>query len=112
MIAKRRPRWGPDKIRAELVRTAVRPRHARRSSRSWPARTGSARRRVRDRAKPAWRRFVRPVSNDLWQIDATRHTLRDGTGFWVVDMLDDHSRFLLAATGWAPVRPASWPGPL
>ena len=72
-------------------------------------RTGSPRRRVRDQPKPAWRRFVRPHSNDLWQIDATRHALVDGTGFWVVDVLDDHSRFLLAATvGTGPTAELAW----
>jgi hypothetical protein len=77
VIAKRRPRWGPDKIRAELVRTAGAAPARSTIQQILARRTGSARRRVRDRAKPAWRRFVRPVSNDLWQIDATRHTLRD-----------------------------------
>lgn len=72
-------------------------------------RTGSATRRGRGPAKPAWRSFVRPVSNDLWQIDATRHTLVDGTAFWVVDVLDDHSRFLLATTeGSGPTGELAW----
>jgi transposase InsO family protein len=42
-------------------------------------------------------RFERPFSNDLWQIDGTQHRLVNGRDFWVVDILDDHSRFLLAA---------------
>ena len=109
VIAKRRPRWGPDKIRAELVRTAGAAPARSTIQQILARRTGSARRRVRDRAKPAWRRFVRPVSNDLWQIDATRHTLRDETGFWVVDILDDHSRFLLAAhVGTGPTSALAW----
>jgi transposase InsO family protein len=109
VIAKARPRWGPDKIRAELLRTA--PAAPARSTiqQILARRTGSPRRRVRDRAKPAWRRFVRPHSNDLWQIDATRHTLVEGTGFWVVDVLADHSRFLLAATvGPGPTAELAW----
>ena len=42
-------------------------------------------------------RFQRPHSNDLWQIDGTEHRLVNGRQFWVVDILDDRSRFLLAA---------------
>ena len=101
---------GPgSKIRAELVRTAGAAPARSTIQQILARRTGSARRRVRDRTKPAWRRFVRPVSNDLWQIDATRHTLRDETGFWVVDILDDHSRFLLAArVGTGPTGALAW----
>ena len=72
VIAKARPRWGPDKIRAELVRTAGAAPARSTIQQILARRTGSPRRRVRDQAKPAWRRFVRPHSNDLWQIDATR----------------------------------------
>jgi transposase InsO family protein len=109
VIAKARPRWGPDKIRAELVRTSGAAPARSTIQQILTRRTGSPRRRVRDRAKPAWRRFVRPHSNDLWQIDATRHALVDGTGFWVVDVLDDHSRFLLAATvGAGPTAELAW----
>ena len=43
------------------------------------------------------KRFEREIANDLWQIDATRIPLGDGTKGWVVDLLDDHSRYLLAA---------------
>ena len=63
-----------------------------------------------------WQRFVRPCSNDLWHIDATRHVLANGRGFWVIDLVDDHSRFLLAThvspvvtgeAGWAALRTAA-----
>jgi transposase InsO family protein len=43
-------------------------------------------------------RFERQFSNDLWQIDGTQHRLVNGHEFRVVDLIDDHSRFLLAAT--------------
>jgi Integrase core domain len=33
----------------------------------------------------------------MWQIDATAHLLVNGALFWVIDVLDDHSRFLVAA---------------
>jgi transposase InsO family protein len=43
------------------------------------------------------KRFEREVCNDLWQIDATEVALAGGKPAWVVDCLDDHARFLLAA---------------
>lgn len=43
------------------------------------------------------KRFEREISNDLWQIDATQIGCADDTKAWVVDLLDDHSRYLLAA---------------
>ncbi len=39
------------------------------------------------------RRFARAASNELWQIDGSQHRLADGTAYWVVDLIDDHSRF-------------------
>lgn len=109
VIAKSRPRWGPDKIRAELLRTAGAAPARSTIQQILARRTGSPRRRVRDRPKPSWRRFVRESCNDLWQIDATRHTTAAGVGFWVVDLLDDHSRFLLAArVGPGPTTELAW----
>ena len=56
-----------------------------------------------------WRRFTRPCCNDLWHIDATRHLLAGGRGFWVIDLVDDHSRFLLAAhVAAAPAMRPGW----
>jgi transposase InsO family protein len=80
------------------------------------------RRGLVDRAAPSreppggWQRFTRPSCNDLWHIDATRHALAGGRGFWVLDLVDDHSRFLVAAhvaagptmeAGWAAFRGAA-----
>jgi Integrase core domain len=49
------------------------------------------------------------VANDLWQIDGTRLKLADGEPAWVVDCLDDHARFLLAAIACAsPTGEAAW----
>jgi len=42
-------------------------------------------------------RLEREIATDLWQIDATCLVLADGTEVWVVDVIDDHSRYLLAA---------------
>lgn len=61
------------------------------------------------------RRFERALSNELWQIDGSMHRLLDGSTYWVADIVDDCSRFLVGAqiapslTGelaWATVRAA------
>lgn len=49
------------------------------------------------RPRSAWRRFVWPRPNDAWQIDATAWALADGREVWIMDVLDDHSRVLVAA---------------
>jgi transposase InsO family protein len=80
------------------------------------ARRGLVELRPRHQPPPGgWQRFERAHCNELWQIDGTQHRYADGTEFWVIDLIDDHSRFLLAAavtatlTGaaaWAVVRGA------
>lgn len=61
------------------------------------------------RPKSSWRRFEWPRPNDAWQIDATAWALADGRQVWVMDVLDDHSRVLLAArAGHGPTGTAAW----
>ena len=61
------------------------------------------------RPRSAWRRFEWPRPNDVWQIDATRWALRSGREIWVMDILDDHSRLLVAARVCAgPTGEAAW----
>lgn len=61
------------------------------------------------RRPKATKRFQRDVSNDLWQIDATRVALATRKKAWVMDMLDDHTRYLLAAhAATAPTGDAAW----
>jgi transposase InsO family protein len=43
------------------------------------------------------KRFEREIANDLWQIDATQIPLGNDTKAWVINLLDDHSRYLLAS---------------
>jgi transposase InsO family protein len=89
-------RWGAKKIRACLARQGI----------AVPAvstvheiliRRGLVLARPRTRRPDGGKRFQRPYSNDLWQIDGTQHRLVNGRDFWVVDIIDDRSRFLLAA---------------
>jgi transposase InsO family protein len=61
------------------------------------------------RPKVAWQRFEWPAPNSCWQIDATRWVLADGREVWIMDVLDDHSRLLVAARVCAqPTSAAAW----
>ena len=88
-------RWGARRIRAELSRTGVDP-PAISTIHQVLVRNGLVAVRPPRRGK-ADKRFEREIANDLWQIDATRVVLADDAEVWVVDVIDDHSRYLLAA---------------
>lgn len=61
------------------------------------------------RPHAAWRRFEWPRPNDAWQIDATCWALADGEVIWIMDVLDDHSRALVAARVCeGPTARAAW----
>ena len=47
--------------------------------------------------RSAYRRFVYPAPNCLWQIDATEWTLSTGMVCVIFQLLDDHSRLALAS---------------
>ncbi|WP_454859157.1 DDE-type integrase/transposase/recombinase [Promicromonospora soli] len=47
--------------------------------------------------RSAWRRFVYPAPNCLWQIDAMDWTLADGSAAAIFQVTDDHSRMNLAS---------------
>ena len=49
------------------------------------------------RPRSSWRRFEYDAPNACWQIDATQWELRDGRTAWIMDLLDDHSRYMPAA---------------
>jgi transposase InsO family protein/transposase-like protein len=54
-------------------------------------------------------RFEWPRPNDAWQVDATAWALADGAAVWVMDVLDDHSRVLVAARAApGPTAGAAW----
>lgn len=88
------PRWGARRIRAELEREGI-AAPAVSTVHQALRRNGLVAVQPRRKAK-ADTRFEREISNDLWQIDATRVVLADNGVAWVVDMIDDHSRYLLA----------------
>ena len=50
------------------------------------------------RPRSSWIRFEAALPNELWQADATHWRLADGSPIEILDLIDDHSRLLLAAT--------------
>ena len=57
----------------------------------------------RKRPRSSYQRFQAGQPNECWQSDFTHWPLADGTGAEVINWLDDHSRYLLACSAWAPV---------
>lgn len=61
------------------------------------------------KAPKSIRRFEFDLPNGAWQIDATQWALRSGRRVWIMDVLDDHSRLLVAAIAcWGPTAEAAW----
>ncbi len=111
----RNGRWGAKKIRAFLTEQGL-PMPATSTVHQILVRRGLVLPPPVRADRDPGRRFERPFSNDLWQIDGTQHRLVNGHEFWVVDVIDDHSRFLLAAVvgpsltgtlGWQALRTAT-----
>jgi transposase InsO family protein len=106
-MRKDHPRWGARRIRAELRRAGHDP-PAVSTIHQVLRRNHLVADQPRKRPR-ATKRFEREVPNDLWQIDATRTHLMDGTEAWIVDALDDHARYLLAArSADGPTEEAAW----
>lgn len=91
----RRPELGPTPSAATVHRVLVR--------------RGMVVPQPHKRPKSAWCRFEWPRPNDAWQIDATAWALADGREVWIMDLLDDHSRVLVAArVAEGPTATAAW----
>lgn len=106
-MRKDHPGWGARRIAGELRRRGVDP----------PAVSTIHRALARNHLIPigpprrvkALKRFERALTNDLWQIDATQVRLAGARKAWVLDMIDDHSRYLLAAiAATGPTTEAAW----
>jgi transposase InsO family protein len=95
-MRKDHPRWGARRIRAELLRAGIAP-PAVSTIHQALRRNYLVADHPRNKPRRLLRRFERDEPNDLWQIDATEIRLRDGKKAYVVDIIDDHARFLLAA---------------
>ena len=57
----------------------------------------------RKRPRSSCLRFEAAMPNECWQSDFTHWPLAGGTGAEIINWLDDHSRYLLAASAWTPV---------
>jgi transposase InsO family protein len=106
-MRKDHPRWGARTIRNHLRRRNIAP----------PAISTIHRVLVRNnlvaprpRRRPvALKRFERQVPNDLWQMDAVEVPLTNGAVPCVMNVLDDHARYLLASVpASSPTCEAAW----
>jgi transposase InsO family protein len=54
----------------------------------------------RRQGRRSYTRYQRSEPNDLWQVDIMTHRLEGGDGArrWIVTVLDDHSRFVVASS--------------
>jgi transposase InsO family protein len=58
------------------------------------------------RPKSSWRRFAAELPNECWQADTTHWALADGTDVEILNVIDDHSRFLVASRAFATAKAA------
>jgi transposase InsO family protein len=111
LVRKEHPEWGARKIRAAVARSGALGDvgvPAASTVHALLVRRGEVSPGER-RARPVWQRFRAAAPNLLWQIDAYQCELDGGGTAWVIDILDDHSRFLLASLAApAPTCAAAW----
>jgi len=58
------------------------------------------------RPKSWWRRFQAELPNECWQADTTHWTLANGTDVEILNVIDDHSRLLVASRGFVTAKAA------
>ncbi len=58
------------------------------------------------RPRSSWRRFCAELPNECWQADTTHWALADGTEVEILNIIDDHSRLLVASAAFTPTRAA------
>jgi transposase InsO family protein len=58
------------------------------------------------RPKSSWRRFAAELPNECWQADTTHWTLADGSDVEILNVIDDHSRLLVASRAFATAKAA------
>jgi len=107
-MRKDHPRWGARRIRAELTRSGV-GSPATSTIHQTLKRNHLVLEHPNRKPKSLLRRFVHEHPNDLWQLDATQVKLGNRTRPYVLSILDDHARFLLATKiGNFPTAEAAW----
>jgi transposase InsO family protein len=88
---------GAQAIYFELQRGGVEPLPHVRTIHRVLVRNGLVEPQPNKRPRSSWRRFEYDAPNACWQIDATHWELRNGRTVWIMDLLDDHSRYMPAA---------------
>ena len=58
------------------------------------------------RPRSSWRRFAADLPNECWQADTTHGALADGTDVEILNVLDDHSRLLVASRSFETTKAA------
>jgi transposase InsO family protein len=58
------------------------------------------------RPRSSFIRFEAALPNELWQTDATHWALADGSSVEILNVIDDHSRLLVASVAFATVKAA------
>jgi transposase InsO family protein len=58
------------------------------------------------RPKSSWRRFQAELPNECWQADTTHWALGDGTEVEILNVIDDHSRLLVASRAFVTAKAA------
>ena len=58
------------------------------------------------RPKSSWRRFCAELPNECWQADVTHWTLAEGAEVEILNIIDDHSRLLVASRAFNTTKAA------
>ncbi|MGD9798743.1 MAG: IS481 family transposase [Acidimicrobiia bacterium] len=58
------------------------------------------------RPKSSWRRFQADLPNECWQADITHWALADGSEVEILNVIDDHSRLLVASRAFVTAKAA------
>jgi transposase InsO family protein len=58
------------------------------------------------RPRSSWRRFQAELPNECWQADVTHWALADGREVDILNVIDDHSRLLVASRAFATAKAA------
>jgi transposase InsO family protein len=58
------------------------------------------------RPRSSWRRFQAELPNECWQADVTHWALGDGTEVEILNIIDDHSRLLVASRAFVTTKAA------
>jgi len=89
--------YGPLSVLARLRRLGITDAPSRSTLSRLFTQAGVVKAEPKKKPRSAYRRFVYPAPNCLWQIDATEWTLSTGVVCVIFQLIDDHSRLALAS---------------